>query len=46
MATKLIKNVDDDIWRKFVGRCKIKNVYVGPELSRILKKYSSNGGRF
>ncbi len=46
MATKLVKNVDEDIWRKFTGNCKMKNVHVGPELSQILKKYLNSGGRF
>jgi hypothetical protein len=45
MATKLLKNIDEDVWRKFTGICKMKNNIVGQELSQILKKYINNGGR-
>jgi len=36
---KTVKNVDDEVWRKFAGICKIKNVKIGEELTRVLKKY-------
>jgi len=36
---KIIKGMDDDIWRKFTGYCKIKGVQVSDELKQILEKY-------
>jgi len=45
MATKLVKNIDDNVWRRFTGMCKMKNVFVGDELTRILKRYINSGGR-
>jgi hypothetical protein len=36
---KIIKSMDDDIWRKFTGYCKIKNITVSDELKLILEKY-------
>ncbi len=38
MVTKSIENLDDLVWRKFVAYCKIKNVLIGEELTRILIK--------
>ncbi len=37
MANKLIKDMDEEVWRRFVAFCKIKNVKVADELSRIIK---------
>ena len=45
MTSKLVQNIDNETWRKFVGTCKIKNVKVGVELSKVLRKYVNNGGR-
>ena len=39
MKSKLIKDLDEEIWRKFVAYCKIKNVKVGKELNKILNDY-------
>ena len=39
MANKLIKNIDEEVWRKFTGYCKIKNQKVGDQLTKILKEY-------
>jgi len=36
---KIIKNMDDEIWRKFTGYCKIKGAAVSDELKQILEKY-------
>lgn len=38
-ASKLVKDVDEDTWRKFVAHCVIKNVKVGDELTRVLKQF-------
>tara|TARA_Y100000034_G_scaffold127742_1_gene181148 strand:- start:8362 stop:8499 length:138 start_codon:yes stop_codon:yes gene_type:complete len=42
MANKLIKNVDEEIWRKFTGYCKAKGGKVGEKLSEILENYLKN----
>lgn len=39
MATKLIKEIDDKIWREFAGYCKAKGEKVGEKLSHVLKDY-------
>lgn len=39
MATKLIREVNENTWRKFAGYCKIKNKKVGELLSEILENY-------
>ena len=35
MTNKLIKDIDEEIWRKFVAYCKIKGVKVGDEYCLI-----------
>jgi len=45
MATKnnkLVKDVDEETWRKFIAYCKLKNITVGEELSEILNKFLKN----
>ena len=39
MAHKLVKDLDEKIWRKFVAYCKLKNIKVNKELEEILKKH-------
>ena len=39
MANKLIKDMDEDTWRKFVAYCKLKNVKVSEELKDIIKEH-------
>ena len=39
MSNKLIKEVDDKIWRKFTGYCKAKGEKVGKKLSQVLEDY-------
>jgi hypothetical protein len=36
--TKLIHEVDDQVWRQFVGSCIAEGVLVGHKLTDILKK--------
>jgi len=36
---KLVKNIDEDIWRKFIAYCVLNNVKVGDELNKVLDKY-------
>lgn len=42
MGTKLVKNIDEEIWRKFTGYCKAKGEKVGKKLSEILREYLKN----
>ena len=44
MANKLIENMDGEIWKKFVGLCKIDNVIVGEELTKLLSRRLKNRG--
>ena len=39
MAHKLVKDINEETWRKFVAYCKIKGVNVGPELDELLKNH-------
>jgi hypothetical protein len=39
MADKLIKNVDEKVWRKFVVSCFSDGIRTGDRLSDILKEY-------
>ena len=39
MGNKLIKNIEDETWRKFTGYCKAKNKKVSELLNEILKDY-------
>lgn len=39
MATKIIRNIDEEVWRKFTGYCKIKDKKVGELLTEVLYKY-------
>jgi len=39
MKNKLIKDVNEEVWRKFIAYCKLKNIKVGEELSEILKDF-------
>jgi len=39
MSNKLIKDIDEEIWRKFTGYCKAKGERVGKKLSKILEDY-------
>lgn len=39
MKNKLIKDINEETWRKFVAYCKLKRVKVGDELEKILKDH-------
>ena len=39
MGHKLIKDIDEDTWRKFIAYCKLKNIKVGEQLDDILKDF-------
>lgn len=39
MPHKLIKDIDEETWRKFVAYCKLKDVKVGDKLNKILEDY-------
>ena len=44
MATKIVKNIDEEVWRQFAGRCKSENVFIGQKLSNILSEYVRKRG--
>jgi hypothetical protein len=39
MSNKLVKEVDEETWRKFAGYCKAKGERIGKKLSEILNEY-------
>ena len=39
MGHKLIKDLNNKLWRKFVGYCTLKGVKVNKELEEILEDY-------
>ena len=39
MGTKIIENVDDEVWQQFSGYCKMKNLTIGEKLNEVLKKF-------
>ena len=39
MGHKLVKDIDDELWRKFIAYCKLKGVKVNKELEEILKNH-------
>ena len=41
--TKIVTKMDDDIWRRFTGSCKMENVRVGIKLSKVLDDYLKDG---
>ena len=36
---KLVKDINEELWRKFIAYCKIKNIKVSDELNEILMKH-------
>lgn len=44
MTNKLVENIDDGIWKKFAGLCKIDGVTVGAALTKLLSKELDNRG--
>lgn len=36
MTHKLIKDIDEETWKKFIVYCKLKNIKAGDELNKIL----------
>lgn len=39
MPNKLIKDMDEEVWRRFVAFCKLKNVNVNVQLKDILEEF-------
>lgn len=39
MANKLIKDMDEGTWRRFVAFCKIKNINVNKQLKEVLEEF-------
>jgi len=39
MTNKLIKDMDEETWRKFIAFCKLKNVKVNNQLKEILEEF-------
>jgi transcription elongation factor GreA-like protein len=39
MKNKLVKDVDDKLWKRFVAYCILNDVKVGTQLTKILEKF-------
>ena len=39
MSDKLIKNMDEEVWRRFVAFCKLKDIKVNDQLKNILEEF-------
>ena len=35
----IIENINPDIWRTFVGYCKMNNILAGDKLTEVLEQY-------
>lgn len=38
-GNKLVKEVDEKVWRQFMAYCVLRGVKAGPELTNILEQY-------
>jgi hypothetical protein len=36
---KLVKDVDEETWRKFIAYCKLKDITVGDQINEILESF-------
>ena len=43
MTTKIVKNINHEVWTQFVCWCKIHNIRVGDKINEILEDYLKNG---
>ena len=39
MTNKLIKDMDEETWRRFIAFCKLKNIKVNDQLKEILEEF-------
>ncbi len=39
MSNKLIKDMDEHTWRRFIAFCKLKNIKVNAQLEEILEEF-------
>jgi hypothetical protein len=39
MAEKLVRDLDDDVWTRFTGYCKMNKVKTGHKLTEILESF-------
>ena len=39
MSNKLIKDMDEETWRRFIAFCKLKNIKVNDQLKDILEDF-------
>ncbi|MBR9691198.1 hypothetical protein GOV06_00255 [Candidatus Woesearchaeota archaeon] len=39
MSNKLIKDMDEETWRRFIAFCKLRNINVNKQLKEILDEF-------
>ena len=39
MSSKLIKDMDEETWRRFIAFCKLKNINVNKQLKEVLEEF-------
>ena len=39
MTNKLIKDMDEETWRRFIAFCKLKNIKVNNQLKELLEEF-------
>ncbi len=39
MSNKLIKDMDEETWRRFIAFCKLKNIKANDQLKEILEEF-------
>ena len=39
MGHKLVKDINEETWKKFIAYCKLKDVTVGKQLDEVLNKF-------
>ena len=42
--TKIIENIDNDLWIKFAGLCKMKDIKIGHAINDLIMEYLEKEG--
>jgi len=39
LKIKQVRDIDDNLWRQFIGYCRMKNVKVGDQINNMLNEF-------